>query len=122
MSNRYLRSFIIGASIPVVFLFYLGVMRSHNKNYSYETYTLVAPIYFGFMNAISLYFSKKYNLTLRQRLLYTSVVSALVVVCLAKLFKTYTFSREEWLVYVMKIIVFHIFTYNVIIYFLEKSV
>ena len=61
---KYLKEFIIGSSYPVVVLFYYMVHNyQSNKNYDYYEYTLIAPIWFGLWNIISLLISEKYKLS-----------------------------------------------------------
>jgi len=123
MSN-YLRSFVIGSSLPVFFLFFYKVAHISNtiKNYPYTQYSLIAPLYFGIMNAISLFIATRYSLTLRQRLLLIGAISPIIVISLAKIINSYNFTNEEWIRYAIRVIIKHILVFNVIIYALEKNV
>ena len=116
----YIRSFVIGASLPVVILFYIIVLNITNKNFSYEKYSIMAPLYFGIMNVISLYLANKFNLSLRNRLFFTSIVSFILVIIFARMTKAYR--NINWNMYYLSIIVLHMFAYNFIIYNLEKLV
>jgi hypothetical protein len=124
MQNNYLRSFIIGSSFPVLLSFYVRVQQISDKikNYTFDSYSILAPMYLGIMNAISLYLSNKYNLDLRTRLLYISIVSAITIITFAKLTNSYNYTTKEWLYYAIKIFFNHIVTYNIIIYTLELYV
>ena len=80
--NDYIRSFIIGASLPVMIPYLLGlfILNDKYKNFSnkhFEGYVIVAPLYFGIMNTLFLYFSKRYDWTLQERLLYAGIVSGI---------------------------------------------
>lgn len=117
-----IKSFIIGTSMLNVFHHFLGVIRKEGvRTYSYELYSFVAPLYFGFMNALSLHISRKYNLTLRSRLLYTSIISGIFVFVLNKSLGTYNYNQVGWLTYMVRIIMIHMFTYNILIYGLERQ-
>ena len=118
----YLKSFIIGSSLPVTISFLLGVMKSKHKNYSYESYSLMAPIYFGLMNILALYLSKKYEWSLKQRLLYISILSAILVPSLAWFIQSYDMNIYKWVKYVVRVMINHLITYNLIIYFLEQNI
>lgn len=136
--NIYLRSFIIGSSIPVVFLFYLLVANisvnvrncldnfrncpDNFRNYSYESYSILAPLYFGLMNTLSLYFSQKLVWTLSQRLFYISVLSIIIIIIIAKVSGSYNYSESEWKRYYIFITMMHLITYNIIIYLLESNI
>ena len=56
---KYLRDFIIGSSILVLFPFYYGTYYNTYRKYSYYNYTLAAPLWFGLWNIISLIIAEK---------------------------------------------------------------
>lgn len=120
--NSYLRSFVIGSSLLVVLPFLLRVATLRDKNYSYESYSILAPLYFGLMNMLSLCISNNFNLTLRQRYVTIGLISPIIVISFAKILGTYTFSTKEWVLYCLRIMVFHFLTYNISIYLLESYV
>ncbi len=121
--KEYIRSFIIGTSLLVVLQFYLSVRHISDtvKNYSYKNYTIIAPLYFGIMNALSLYVGKKYGWSLRERLFYTSIFSGLFVPLFTYATKSYNFKNiSEWVTYAIKVFIRHFITYNLIIYSIEN--
>lgn len=119
----YLKSFVIGSSFSVFIIFYLMVFNLSNniKQYSNEKYAIIAPFYFGIMNVISLYIGKKFDLTLRERLLIISVTSIILVISYVKIFNVYNLTNSEWNTYYLTIIITHLFAFNIIIYLLEKN-
>ena len=123
MSNSYIRSFVIGSSLPVFMHFFLSVQKIDNKlkNYTYEDYSIIAPLYLGFMNMISLYIGRQFGLTLRERLFYISLISVVFVNIIARYAKSYNYSKKEWMKYTLWIFLKHLFTYNILIYLLEVS-
>lgn len=119
---EYLKSFIIGSSLPVYLHFYLKVMSIDNniKNFSYENYTIVAPLYLGLMNTLSLFIGNQLGWNVRKRLFYTSIISAIIVCIFARLTNSYNIEGKEWLIYYIQIMIRHLLTYNIIIYLLEQ--
>ena len=117
-----LRSFVIGSSLPVVVYFFLRVAKIPKdvRNYSYEQYTIIAPLYFGLMNMISLYVfsSSKPNI---ERFATFGLLSGLIVFSVARSLKSYNMSSEEWTRYAFRILMTHILAWMVI-YFLESNV
>ena len=60
----YLREFIVGSSYFVFLPFFYIVKNSKIKrNYSYYQYTLVAPVWFGIWNIISLIIAEYFGLS-----------------------------------------------------------
>ena len=52
---KYLKDFVLGSSYLVFLPYFYSVHNSQStKNYSYYEYTLVAPVWFGIWNIISL--------------------------------------------------------------------
>jgi len=117
--NGYLKSFIIGSSWPVVMLFFLLVSKLKNKNYSYEAYTMIAPVYLGLMNMLSLCIARKYKLSLRMRYVVIGILSPLIIIAIATSQGAYNFTDKEWARYAMRVIIEHFFVFNVIVYSLE---
>ena len=124
---EYLRSFIIGASLPVMLPYLLGfpILDDKYKNYPskhFEAYVIIAPLYFGVMNALFLYFSKKYNWSLKERLFYAGILSAILVTTLVRIYGSYKLNQWEWTIYHIRHMITHFLTFTVIIFFLENNV
>lgn len=119
----YLQSFIVGSSLPVSLMFYFLFFSvpQNKKAYTNEQYAMVAPLYFGFMNMLSLFIGNFLGLQLKGRLLITSIISIIYVLSLVRLNSIYKFTDLQWVVYALTIIVFHLMTYNVIIYGIESG-
>ena len=120
MAN-YLKSFIIGSSFPVFSPFFYNVSKlpSNLKNYSYVTYTFIAPLYLGLINSLATLIGQKWNLSLRQRYLIIGPLSGLLVAGIATVMKTYNYNRQEWMNYYFRIILNHFLIFNIVIYFIE---
>lgn len=113
---EYFKAFITGSAYPVTLPFLARVSQLENKNYSYELYSLVAPLYLGLMNALSLLLAKD----LRTRLLLMGVISPIPVMIFATLTESYNFSQREWYWYYLRLFIKHFLTYNVNMYLMTK--
>lgn len=122
--NEYLRSFVIGSSLPVFLPFFLRVMNINDllKNYSFSAYSIIAPLYFGLINMISQIISNKWEWDLGKRLIITGIISPIIVFIFAKLTNSYNFPQQEWFQYFIRIFLAHFLTFNITIHFLEKNV
>ena len=122
--SKYLKSFIIASSFPIFFTFFLKVASIDDsiKNYSYETYTIIAPLYFGIMNVLATILQNKTNLSKKDIYFYFGIVSPLIVITFAKLSKSYNFTKEEWMKYSVRLFIKHFLIYRICIYFLENII
>lgn len=118
----YLRSFIIGSSIFTTIPFYLAISKVPDgiRNYSYADYSMIAPIYLGLVNMLSLYISNKYNLTMRQRYLLIGIAAPIFIIFVARAMGTYRFTDVEWNKYYFRVILHYFFVFNIIVYSLES--
>ena len=122
MFDSYFKSFIVGSSVPVFLHFFLSVQRLDSKlmNYTYGEYTIVAPIYLGMMNMLSLYLMRYFKLNTRQRYVLISFISSFIVVTGAFLNRAYNFTQNQWTQYSIRIFLTHFMTFNVIVYLLNN--
>ena len=120
---KYLKQFIIGSSALVVFPFYYSVKNSQpKKTYSYYVYTFLAPLWFGMWNVISKIMADIFKLSLRMRFFIISVISALCIMTIATVFKSYKFTPTEWLQYYVYILCKYLLVWNIVIFALEKYI
>lgn len=118
---NYFKPFVIGSSYLVVAPFFYAVKNNQpKKTYSYYNYTLIAPVWFGLWNMISLYLASAFKLSLQMRFLVISVLSSLSIMIIATHLKSYNFTKEEWYEYYLYIFVKYLIVWNIIIYNLEK--
>jgi len=122
--EKYLKSFIIGSSYPVIILPFYIVSRLNSKkiNYTYKSYTFIAPLYIGIMNALSLYIMSVFSLSMENRYYLISIISAIIVATFATHAQAYNYNRREWALYYMRLFILHFILYNVIIYSIEKII
>ena len=120
---KYLKEFIIGSSFLVFLPYFYSVQNSQSKkNYSYYHYTLVAPIWLGLWNVISLIIAEYFGLSKRQRFFVISVISSLCIMAIAFYFKTYDFTDEEWRKYFFYIFGKYLLIWNIVVYYLDKYI
>ena len=120
---KYLRDFIIATSIVVVAPFYYFVHNSQkHKPYSYYQYTIVAPLWFGFFNVISLIIADKFNLSKRLRFLLISLISYLTIIFIVHYFNVYKLTANEWIKYYIYQFFRYLIIWNIIIFYLDKYI
>lgn len=120
--NSYLKSFVIGTSVLVPAHFLIAVMGipEHKRRFAYEPYSIIAPLYFGLVNMLSLYVFSRNNTI---RFLITGLLSGLFIYFfIAKRFTIYTDPDFDWNSYFIRIVLRHLFTFVVIIQLLEYYV
>jgi len=124
MSNQYLRAFVIGSSF-LVFIPYFIAVRSLDKklvNYSYENYTLYAPIGLGLYNVLSLYIANKFNLAKRNRFLFISLLAPTLVAIGVYTRKAYNYTINQWFNHIWILYLLYFVVFNFVIYYLDKYV
>jgi len=126
MTNQYLRAFVIGSSFFVFIPYFLAVrMLSEQKliNYSYENYTLYAPIALGLYNVFSLYIANKMKISKRYSLFILSIIAPTVVAIGIYTRKAYNYtSINQWFNHIWKLYLVYFIVFNFILYYLDKYV
>jgi hypothetical protein len=124
MNTNYFRAFIIASSIMVVLPHFLAVAQidETKMNYTYEQYTIIAPIYYGLMNMLSLYLALTLNLSLRQRFLLIGTLSPLLVISISYFSGAYKYDTNEWLNYGVNLFIKHFLIWNIVVFFLDKFI
>lgn len=122
--SEYLKSFIIGPSYPVFILFFKQILLLNDeiRNCTYEKYTIVAPLFLGAVNVLSFYIGNKLGMSLEKRLLYTSILAAILVMIYASIKKSYNMTNQQWRRYYAQVMMTYLVTFNVIIYAIEKNI
>jgi hypothetical protein len=123
MTTNYLKGFIVGSSLPIFALFFYNVGKMKNINYSYEKYTLVAPLYFGIMTCLAQLTAEITKLSLRMSIFIISIISSILVSSYITITKAYNFkSLSRWIKQYIIVTIAHLITYNVIIMFLLQNI
>jgi hypothetical protein len=125
MTNQYLRAFVIGSSVFVFISYFIAVRYlSEQKliNYSYENYTLYAPIGLGLYNILSLYIANKFNLTKRNRFLFISLLAPTLVAIGVYTRKAYNYTSIQWFNHIWKLYLLYFVVFNFVVYYLDKHV
>ena len=107
---KYLKQFIVGSSIPIVFLFYLGFKQLKKDNDLYFKYTFLAPLWFGIFNVISLYIAETYKLSMDMRFLFISILTYLLIISFNTYNQVYDFTKKEWIKYYIGMLALYLFT------------
>jgi hypothetical protein len=124
MSNEYLRAFVIGSSW-FVFLPYFYIVSNFDKkyfNFDYKIYTYLAPVALGLMNLISLMLSKKFNISHKNRFLYTSIIAPTLVLFTVIYFNIYNYTIRNWIYHIINLYLLYFIVFNYIIYYLDEYV
>ena len=123
MTHQYLRAFVIGSSF-FVFISYFIAVKSFDKklvNYSYENYTLYAPIGLGLYNVLSLYIANQFNLTKRNRFFLISLLAPTLVVLTVYFLKAYNYTTiQQWFNHIWKLYLLYFIVFNFVVYYLDK--
>lgn len=119
---KYLKQFFSGANIFVVLPFYIAVHYSKNKQYSFFQYCIIAPIWFGLWNVLSYIIAEKYNLSLFQRFTLISIITSIIVMILAKTFKTYNYPNERWVKYYIGIFIKYMLVWHLLVKTIELNI
>ena len=118
---KYLKEFVIGSSIAVVAPFYyMTYNHQPNKQYSYYDYSLIAPIWFGLWNIISLIIAEKFKLSKRLRFLTISIISLLSIYFIAHFY--YDKTKKEWYFYYFRQFIKYMIIWYIIIFYLDKYI
>jgi len=128
MTTTILQSFVIGSSILVAIphLYTVGFLKPEIFSFDFNSYCLLAPIYFGIMNALSNWGGRLNHWTLHQRLWWISLISIGFIVSFNYFYsRNYylpyqTFQLNDWIQYILSNGLLHIFVFNIIIYSLER--
>lgn len=124
MRNEYLRAFVIGSSC-FVFLPYFYIVSNFDTNqfnFDYKTYTYLAPVALGIMNLISFILSKKYNISTKNRFLYTSIIAPTFVLLTVIYFNIYNYTIIDWFYHTINLYLLYFIVFNYIVYYLDKYV
>jgi hypothetical protein len=117
----YLLSFVIGSSFLTFAGFFLRVYTLEHRRYSYFSYTMVAPVYLGVMNALSRHLQKRYSWSDDQRFGFITLLSVGIVVTFARLTGVYEFSLRQWILYLLRLLLLHGLAYNLVMRSLERG-
>lgn len=119
-----LQQFVIGSSFPVLLYFFLKVpsIPKSVRNYSFEQYSIIAPIFLGLMNIVSKRIQDVYGLTNDTRFKIIGLLSPLLVFTYAFFSKGYNFSGKQWFFYLLRIVLTHFLIFNIVIRYLENNI
>jgi len=119
---NYLKAFIIGSSIIILFPFFYIVssISSKVRNYSYVDYTLFAPFFLGIVNVFLVFLNKKTVLSKRSLYLLVSILVPTIVASYAKLYNMYNLTNNQWLSYAVSLYLLYFFIINILLFYLNS--
>lgn len=119
----YLKSFTIGTSSLVWFhhMALLALTKEENYNFSFKIYSILAPLYYGFMTMFALYLGNIFGWSLRKRLFITSIISIIFVAFLTYINKSYNLDYKERVKYLINHVLRHLVAFNLIIYYISDN-
>ena len=121
---KYLKQFVVGSSylafVPLVFL--LNKYEDHEiVNYDFNKYVLVAPLWWGVWNVISLIIAEYFGLNTNIRYILITSITSILIILYAKYNRVYNFKNNTQLAkYAIFIFISYIIIWNIIIKNLEK--
>ena len=119
---KYLREFILGSSYFVTLPFFYSAGKIKHKKYKYYNYTLVAPIWLGLWNVISLIIAEKFGLTTKQRYIMLTFITFTLSLIIVKSIDAYKYSSKEWNMYYLRLFIKHFIMWNIVVFYLDKYV
>lgn len=117
MSAEYIKAFTIGASWPAFVLYFYAVANyGEIRNYSFENYVFIAPLFLGLLNMFGLFISNEYNLSRRKRFILTGLIGATFVSIFITLTNAYNFkSKEKWIEQYIGLYLIYMFVFVIIV-------
>jgi len=124
MSHEYLRAFVIGSSFLVFFPFFYIVSKMDPKyrNYSYVSYTFIAPVFLGFANMFSLFLQNTFHLSKENRFLSISLLAPTIVFFYVIYSKVYNWSKKGMTYYPIYLFLLYFIVWNFVVYSLDSYV
>ena len=81
----------------------------------YYAYTLIAPLYIGFMSVIAVYVSKRFTISIRKAFAIIGIISAIIVSLAITYCNIYTFDRTRLTEQYFRLLLYHFILYVIII-------
>jgi len=119
--HEYLRAFVIGSSFLVFLPFFYIVSKIDPKylNYSYISYTFVAPVFLGVANMFSLFLQNTFQLSKETRFLSISLLAPTIVFSYVIYSKKY---KKVTITYPFYLFLLYFFVWNFVVYSLDSYV
>ena len=87
-------------------------------------YLITSPIIIGLSNVLSLFLLKKFNLSLKSRILLISSINTLFTIFIVYYYKIYNWKKNSIKsnTYPFKLFIANLITYYIVIYILERAI
>ncbi len=116
----YIKSFILGSSLPVILPFHYAVQQIPETTFDKETYPIKASLYFGSVNVLSKLIGNYIGWDLKKRLFITCIFSIILIATNITIWNIYQFTSSwRWAQQYLLISIGHIYAYMFVIYQLE---
>ena len=119
---NYLKQFLSGANILVVLPHYISVKYSKHKNYEFFQYSILAPLWYGLWNVMSYIVAKKLKIGIFYRFILVSAISSFAIMCISTYFRTYNFTKKQWMKYYIGIFIKYQLIWNLLVKNIEKNI
>ena len=113
-----IQKFFSGSSPITILPLYFLTQNVANRNYSFYSYAMIAPIWLGAWNMIIYQFVKNKL----HRLFVNTIVSFSLSVFFAHYLNSYNFTKQEWNKYYITLFVIHFIMWFIVIYFVENLI
>lgn len=118
----YIKSFIIGSSLPVILPFHYAVQQIPETTtiIDKEAYPIQASLYFGSANVLSKLMGNYMGWDLKKRLFITCIFSIILIATNITIRNVYGFTSSwRWIQQYLLITIGHLYAYMFVIYQLE---
>ena len=116
---KYVKQFVIASSILAMIPFLVAVNLSQHKNYTYFGYSIVAPIWLGFLNVVSLVIANRLGLTTNNRFILITAISYLSSLAIVEYTNSYQPLPDN---YWLWLLVIHLIYWNIIVRYIEQVI
>lgn len=113
------KSFIVGSSAPVFLPILFRVSRANEGvyNYSYKSYSVIAPLFYGGTSVLITLAKKYFSSSLINTVIVVAILSVIYVIFMEQAADLYNFTKnKEWHKWASRLLMFHsmsyIFMYN----------
>ena len=120
--TTYLKSFVVASSWAATFPFFYTVGKLKQKNYSYYQYSLIAPLWLGAWNVVSLIAANYFGLSTHLRFFLLTLLTYSLSIIIVRTTKAYHYNSQQWRDYYLRLFLKHFLLWNVIVFYLEKYI
>jgi len=119
---KYLKQFVIGSSAIIYLPFWYMSYNHKYRKYSYKYYTFLSPLSVGLLKIISLIIADYIGLSMKLRFMIISIINYIGLIILHHYYNylIYDFTKEQWILYFIRMFIVYLLLWNILIYNIEK--